>query len=108
MTVLTSCFSGSKQIETFVAIPGVTFVILKWTFAEDALATIDYIYLKYFPLLFPSMVIMVNTTNMTYEAIGLVPQTTYLFELQPILGDTVLQVMSKEVILEKLCKFKSQ
>lgn len=79
--------------------------MLKWTLAEDALATIDYIYLKYFPLLFPSMVIMVNTTNMTYEAIGLIPQTTYQFELQPIFGDTVLQIMSREVILEKLRKF---
>lgn len=89
----------------FVANPGVTSVKLTWTFAEDAQATIYYFYLKYFPLLFPSMVIMVNTTNMTYEAIGLVPQTTYLFELQPIVGDKALQAMSKEVMLEKLRKF---
>ena len=51
------------------------------------------------------MVNMVNTTNTTYEAIGLVPQTTYLFELQPIFGDTVLQVMSREVMLERVRKF---
>ena len=77
-------------------------MLLNWTFTQDAQDTIEYFSLKYFPLLFPKIVTTANTTNSTYQAIGLIPQATYLFELRPILRDTALQVLSTEVTLEKI------
>lgn len=91
-----------NEIETFEAIPGVTSVKLMWTLAENAQDTIDYFSLKYFPVLFPNVIDMANTTNATYEVVGLIPRAVYLFELQPIfVGDVTSKSISINVILNK-------
>lgn len=91
-----------KQIESFEAIPGVTSVLLTWTVEEDVEITTGYYCLEYFPVLFPNMVVITNTTNTTYEAIGLIPQAVYHFEMRPKFeGDAAVQGISMDVILDK-------
>ena len=75
-------------------------MLLTWAFDEQN--TISYFCLKYFPVLFPNVVDMTNTTDARYEAVGLIPQATYVFELQPILEEeSASQTMSIDVILDK-------
>lgn len=80
-------------------------MLLTWTLNEESQNT-SHFHLKYFPVLFPNMLVVVNTTDTRYEAVGLIPQATYVFELLPIMEeDGASQSMSTEVVLHNpLCK----
>lgn len=89
----------ANQIERFEAVPNITSALLTWALDEESL---NHFRLKYFPVLFPDLLILVNTTETRYEAVGLIPQTTYAFELLPILEeDAPIQSKLIEVTLDK-------
>ena len=89
-------------IERFGAVPDITSVSLTWALNEESLNSTSYFRLKYFPVLFPNILVLVNTTDTRYEAIRLIPQATYVFELLPIVEeDAASRSMSIEVTLDK-------
>jgi hypothetical protein len=89
-------------IERFGAVPDITSVLLTWGLDEESLNSTSHFHLKYFPVLFPNMLVLVNTTDTRYEAIRLIPQTTYVFELLPITEeDTTSRSKLIEITLDK-------
>lgn len=98
--IYASFFSDKlSQIDSFEAIPGITSVMLTWDMDGES-QNISYFCLKYFPVLFPNILTVVNTTEERYEAVGLIPQVTYVFQLQPMLvEEDATQAMSIDVTL---------
>ena len=77
-------------------------MLLTWALDAEPLNSTSYFRLKYFPVLFPNLLVFVNTTDTRYEAISLIPQATYIFELLPISEeDAASQSKSIEVTLDQ-------
>ena len=90
-------------MESIRVVPEITSALVTWTppsDVEDSLKVFIF-QLKYYPVMFPDSEVVLNTTDTSYHAVGLIPLTKYQFEVRLILPDAPSKWVTANVTLQE-------